>query len=183
MTYQEDRRKQQDAAAARVRAMDDEREQIIEVLNLPGGIALADSPERIATRIDRLSRYRADVRPVTPQEVEAGLAAALDVSAERPVAVDPATAVLERVIGTADFLGVAYLEVGAGGTVGGAGEHPRRSGSPRRIRHGLPGVPPSVADQPPRAVGSMWQHKHSSGSPKGGHARRRLCPPRRPPER
>lgn len=72
------------------------------MLREDGGIARADDPRRIATRIDRLSRYYPDVRPVGPAGIVAG----------DPEAMRAATAVLERVINTADFLGVRYLEGG-----------------------------------------------------------------------
>ncbi|GAA2107471.1 DNA/RNA non-specific endonuclease [Actinomadura alba] len=57
----------------------------------------------MATRIDRLSRHYADVRPVSPVAIAAG----------DPAAVSAAGAVLERVIQTSDLLGVGYLEGGA----------------------------------------------------------------------
>ena len=95
--------RQQEETAARVEATADERHAAIEVLQEPGGIARADSPEFIAARIDRLSRFYPDVRPIQP--------AAL--AAESPGAMAAAGAVLERVINTEDFLGVRYMEGGA----------------------------------------------------------------------
>jgi len=79
------------------------RRQRIGLLRERGGIARADEPERIASRIDRLSRYHSDVRPVSPSGI----------AAQDPEAMAAATAVLERVINTEDFLGVRYLEAGA----------------------------------------------------------------------
>ncbi len=94
---------QRDATAARVAARVEERHSNIEVLREPGGIAKADDPERVATRIDRLSRYHSEVRPIDPAAI----------AARDPAAMTAATAVLERVINTEDFLGVRYLEAGA----------------------------------------------------------------------
>src|SRR5215210_9171180 len=94
---------QQDEAAARVEATADERMEAIEILQQPGGIARADGTEFIAARIDRLSRFHPDIRPIAP--------AAL--AAEDPDAMAAAGAVLERVINTEDFLGVRYMEGGA----------------------------------------------------------------------
>ena len=95
--------RQQEETAARVQATADERQAAIEILQEPGGIARADGHEFIAARIDRLSRFYPDVRPIQP--------AAL--AAESPDAMAAAGAVLERVINTEDFLGVRYMEGGA----------------------------------------------------------------------
>jgi endonuclease G len=75
----------------------------IRVLGERGGIARVDAPERVAARIDRLSRYFPDVRPISPPAL----------IAEEPAALDAAGAVLERVIGTEDFVGVRYLAAGS----------------------------------------------------------------------
>lgn len=90
-------------AAQRVGERTDERRAKIEALAPPGGLAKADSPERVATRIDRLSRYYPDVRPISPATIAAG----------DPDAIRAAGVVLERVINTEDFVGVRYLEGGA----------------------------------------------------------------------
>jgi endonuclease G len=94
--------KQHDAAAKRVRAGTQRRQGKIRVLGEPGGIARADDPERVATRIDRLSHYHPDIRPISPSGIVE----------QDEVAMRAATAVLERVINTDDFLGVGYLEAG-----------------------------------------------------------------------
>ena len=93
---------QDKAAAERVAERADERQQKIETLNSKGGIALADDPRRIAARVDRLSRFYADVRPIDPSRIIEGDKGAMAA----------AGAVLERVINTADFVGVRYLEAG-----------------------------------------------------------------------
>jgi endonuclease G len=56
----------------------------------------------VATRIDRLSRFHPDVRPIDPASI----------AREEPSAMAAAGAVLERIIQTEDFLGVGYLEAG-----------------------------------------------------------------------
>ncbi|SDK60957.1 DNA/RNA non-specific endonuclease [Nonomuraea jiangxiensis] len=91
-----------EAVEARVAERSDERRRKIELLQEPGGIALADDPARVATRIDRLSRYHPDVRPVSPAALAAG----------EPAAMAAAGVVLERIIQTNDLLGVAYLDGG-----------------------------------------------------------------------
>jgi endonuclease G len=92
----------QEAVAARAASRTEERENRIAVLAQPGGVALADDLQRVATRIDRLGRYYPDVRPVDPAALAAG----------RPGAVLAAAAVLERIIQTNDLLGIGYLEGG-----------------------------------------------------------------------
>ncbi|MGP4101459.1 DNA/RNA non-specific endonuclease [Nonomuraea sp. KM90] len=92
----------QEAVEARVVERSEERRRRIELLQEPGGIAMADDPARIATRIDRLSRYHPDVRPVSPAAI----------AAHEPAAMAAAGAILERIIQTNDLLGVAYLEGG-----------------------------------------------------------------------
>lgn len=88
--------------AARVAGRGEQRRGKIATLREPGGIARADEPVRIATRIDRLARYHPDVRPVSPAAV----------AAEDPAATAAAGAVLERILTTNDLLGVGYLEGG-----------------------------------------------------------------------
>src|SRR5262249_37797276 len=96
-------REAQDAAAAqRVADRTEERQQKIATLEQSHGIARADDPKRVAARIDRLSHYYPDVRPLDP-------AAIIE---DKDGAMDAAGAVLERVIGTTDFVGVPYLEAG-----------------------------------------------------------------------
>ncbi|MFC4117145.1 DNA/RNA non-specific endonuclease [Nonomuraea zeae] len=91
-----------EAVEARVAERSEERQRKIELLQEPGGLALADDPARVATRIDRLSRYHPDVRPVSPAAI----------AAQEPAAMAAAGAILERIIQTNDLLGVAYLEGG-----------------------------------------------------------------------
>jgi endonuclease G len=93
---------QQDAAAKRADDRIDTRRAKIALLREPGGLAKADEPGRVATRIDRLGRYYPDVRPVSPAAIAAG----------DPSAMRAASAILERIIVTDDLLGVGYLEGG-----------------------------------------------------------------------
>jgi endonuclease G len=94
---------QAEGLARRVTKRTKARRAAIEVLGERGGIARVDAPERVAARIDRLSRYYPDVRPIDPSAL----------IAEEPAAVAAAGVVLERVIGTEDFVGVRYLAAGA----------------------------------------------------------------------
>jgi endonuclease G len=93
---------QQGAAAKRADERTDARRAKIALLREPGGLAKADEPGRVATRIDRLGRYYPDIRPVSPAAIAAG-----DRSAMKA-----ANAILERIIVTDDLLGVGYLEGG-----------------------------------------------------------------------
>ncbi len=103
MDVQTDRQsEQQQAAAARAAGRTAERQARIALLRKPGGIAEADEPSRVATRIDRLGRYYPDVRPVSPAAIAAG----------DPAAMTAAGAILERIVLTDDLLGVGYLEGG-----------------------------------------------------------------------
>ena len=92
---------QSEAAAKRVGRRTSERRDKIDAIT-SGRLAAADEPVRVASRIDRLSRYYPGVRPVSP--------AAL--AANDPKAVAAADAVLERIINTPDFVDVRYLEAG-----------------------------------------------------------------------
>ena len=92
---------QYEAAAARVESRTDERRQRIEAITT-GHLEQADEPIRIASRIDRLTRYYPGIRPVSPTALEAN----------DPKAVEAAGAVLERIINTPDFVDVRYLEAG-----------------------------------------------------------------------
>ncbi|MDT7724932.1 MAG: endonuclease mitochondrial [Actinomycetota bacterium] len=92
----------QNAVVERVVQRTEARQANICVLREPGGIAHADDPSRVATRIDRLGRYYPDVRPVNPAAIAAG----------EPAAMSAAGAILERIILTNDLLGVGYLEGG-----------------------------------------------------------------------
>lgn len=101
--FEVEQRKQAQLASVRVEENTKERQEKIAVLAEPGGIARADAPERVATRIDRLARYHSDIRPIEPSAI----------AAEEPAALAAAGIVLERIINTEDFLGVRYLEAGA----------------------------------------------------------------------
>ncbi|GHF96065.1 MULTISPECIES: DNA/RNA non-specific endonuclease [Amycolatopsis] len=103
MDVKTDRQSEQEqAAAARAAERTGERQAKIALLRKPGGIAEADEPSRVATRIDRLGRYYPDVRPVSPAAIAAG----------DPAAMTAAGAILERIVLTDDLLGVGYLEGG-----------------------------------------------------------------------
>ncbi|MCW2993942.1 MAG: hypothetical protein JWQ18_1437, partial [Conexibacter sp.] len=69
---------QRDAAVQRVRARAGARRKQEREIERPGGIGQADSLERVATRIDRLSRILADPprRPIaTPKATRANASA------------------------------------------------------------------------------------------------------------
>jgi endonuclease G len=114
---------QQRAAAARVAERQPEREQNLADLEKPGGLGLADEPGRVAARLDRLSRYwaRAPI-PIQREDVPQGsaeeiVATAIDRGMAWGKAPDgqplaAAGEVLEKIIGTVDFVGVSYLERG-----------------------------------------------------------------------
>ena len=92
-----------EAAAKRVSNRTEQRQQRIDTLKKPGGIAWADDPERVATRIDRLSRFYPDVRPISPAAI----------ATQDEDAMWAAGAVLERIINAEDFLDVRFLQGGA----------------------------------------------------------------------
>jgi endonuclease G, mitochondrial len=92
---------QRETTAARVEARTSQRRQRIKAIKA-GRLVQADEPIRIASRIDRLSRYYPGVRPVSPSALEAN----------NRKAVTAAGAVLERIINTPDFVDVRYLEAG-----------------------------------------------------------------------
>jgi endonuclease G, mitochondrial len=101
MTMLEEATTTQQEAAQRVRRRTGQRQQKIEAI-ASGQLVLADEPIRIASRIERLSRYYPTVRPVSPAALVAN----------DPEAVQAAGAVLERIINTPDFVDVRYLEAG-----------------------------------------------------------------------
>jgi endonuclease G, mitochondrial len=130
---------QERAAAERVQKRARERQEMIKHLNKPGGIAKAVSPERVARRLDRLTRYFAGENlPETQVELPEAppadvVAAALDRTTQPDVVVktppaaaeaaaeatekddtSPTTAgvILEKIIGTSDFLDIRYLDGG-----------------------------------------------------------------------
>src|SRR4029453_5100334 len=110
-----------EAAAARIARRRSEREAKIEILDEGGGIAAADSPERIAARVDRLSRHWSRA-PLPTEAVEAPSGSAEEILAaalgratwgdvpEEEVSLENAGKILERVVGTPDFVGINYLE-------------------------------------------------------------------------
>ncbi|HET7507779.1 MAG TPA: DNA/RNA non-specific endonuclease [Solirubrobacterales bacterium] len=114
---------QQRAAAARVAEREAVREENLVTLRKPGGLGFADEPERVAARLDRLSRYwaRAPI-PTKREEVPQGPAEEIVTNAlemgmawgERPAGepLEAAGEVLEKIIGSVDFVGVSYLERG-----------------------------------------------------------------------
>jgi endonuclease G len=83
--------RQHDAALRRVKDRTPERNEHEAVLAEPGGLAAADTPERIAKRIDRLSMVQGE---------------------DLPVQADDPGELLEKIINTEDFVGVRYLEAG-----------------------------------------------------------------------
>ncbi len=116
---------QQAAAASRVAKREGAREQNLAELKKPGGLGLADEPARVAARLDRLSRYwaRAPI-PMQREDVPRGSAEEIVATAiDRGMAwgqapdgepLKAAGEVLEKIIGTVDFVGVSYLERGVG---------------------------------------------------------------------
>jgi endonuclease G len=117
---------QNDAAAARVREREETRAKNIRVLSEPGGLANADSPERVASRIERLASYHLDEPLPAGGAGDAPAAAPGDrlrsaarrlANSKRAPAVpakdgDDPERVLERVINNADFLEFRYLDAG-----------------------------------------------------------------------
>ncbi len=115
---------QTEAAAERFQERAKKRRRKIEAIQSPGGLAQADSPERIAKRLDRVARYRAGeplpVTPVqtpeaaTPELVVKAATGALASAAVRAAEAAPETAgvVLEAIINSADFVDIRYLEAG-----------------------------------------------------------------------
>lgn len=114
---------QQQGAAARVAERQPEREQNLVELEKPGGLGLADEPGQVAARLDRLSRYwsRAPI-PIQREDVPQGSAEEIVATAiDRGMAwgkspdgepMAAAGEVLEKIIGSVDFVGVSYLERG-----------------------------------------------------------------------
>jgi endonuclease G len=85
-SYERERERQREAAAQRVAERTPARTEHETVLARPGGIAEADTPERIAKRLDRLARHYGAARGPEPT--------------------------IERIINTADFVGIRYLDAG-----------------------------------------------------------------------
>src|SRR3954470_6040273 len=114
---------QRRATVARVAEREVERGKNLAALKEPGGLGFADEPERVAARLDRLSRYwaraplpaqredvpRGPTEEVVATAIERGMA-----WGERPDGepLQAAGEVLEKIIGSVDFVGVSYLERG-----------------------------------------------------------------------
>ncbi|HEU5032976.1 MAG TPA: DNA/RNA non-specific endonuclease [Spirillospora sp.] len=88
-----ERERQHAAAAGRVAERIPERRAHEEVLAAPGGLARADTPERIGLRAGRLGRFSPDGDLLGP-------------AADRP------GTGLEKIINTVDYVGVRYLDAG-----------------------------------------------------------------------
>jgi len=84
--YEHELTRQREAAAKRVVERTSERRDHEATLARPGGLRVADTPERIAKRVERLRRYYGDAVEREPT--------------------------LERIINTADFVGIRYLDAG-----------------------------------------------------------------------
>jgi endonuclease G, mitochondrial len=113
-SYAQQRERQRTAAAQRVSQRTPERRDHEAALARPGGLATADTPERIAKRLDRLTRYYAGAAAprgngTAPEVlVQEALARAGDL-----VAADgDAGKLLEKIINTPDFVGIRYLDAG-----------------------------------------------------------------------
>jgi endonuclease G len=90
------------------------REAHEEALKSPTSLAEANTPERIAQRLDRITRYRAgDVMPETTPAVPADQLVAQAIDRAKEVD-DSATRedLLEAIINTPDFVGCRYLDEG-----------------------------------------------------------------------
>jgi endonuclease G len=90
-SYQHERERQREAAASRVAKRTECRREHEVALAGPGGLAAADTPERVAKRVDRLARYYGDATATN--------------------GAGPAK-LLEKIILTADFVGARYLDAG-----------------------------------------------------------------------
>ena len=113
----------------RIAARTPERDEHEAALAGPGGIAAADTPERIAKRVDRW--------------------AATSAAAARPR--PSGAALLEKIINTADFVGIRYLDAGvAAARADRPRQHPRRRRPAAGLRHRLARLAHAAADQPPR---------------------------------
>jgi endonuclease G len=116
-SYEQARDRQRDAAAERVSARTEARLGNEAVLVEPGGLARVDTEERIAKRLDRLSRYvTGDAPPPTvltapPAAIMREAVERVEGGQERETAAEPAK-LLEKIILTADFVGVRYLDAG-----------------------------------------------------------------------
>ncbi|WP_223173671.1 DNA/RNA non-specific endonuclease [Georgenia yuyongxinii] len=119
-TYQRELAAQRAAARERVDERAPERQEHEEALQQAGGLAQADDPVRIAKRLDRLSRYYTGGDPAeSPADVQPEVLVAAAVERARDMvepdeahAVETSTLLLEKIINTADFVGVRYLDAG-----------------------------------------------------------------------
>lgn len=115
---------QRDAAEERFRQRKPKRDRAVEAIKA-GNLTAVNPPEQVARRVDRLTRYmRGEQVPVTVDEVprapaEEVMAASIDraprLADEARTTADPlgmAGAVLEKIINTADFVDVRYLQNG-----------------------------------------------------------------------
>jgi endonuclease G len=114
-SYAEGRDRQHEAAAERIAERTTTRSEH-EAALASGGIAAADTPERIAKRLDRLSRYYAGAEPPPASGATAEPEAMMEEAIERVGAIvgdggEPEK-LLERIINTADFVGIRYLDAG-----------------------------------------------------------------------
>ena len=98
----------------------------------PGGIAEADTPERIAKRVERCAATAPTRRRPRP---------------------DGPPQLLEKIINTADFVGIRYLDAGvAAARADRSRQHPRRPRAAAGLRHRLARLARAAADEPPRAA-------------------------------
>jgi endonuclease G len=126
--FEERARAQAQRAAEKFESHAEERRRTVELVETEG-LTAVNSPDRIARRVDRLTRYYAgEELPTTPTEVpsadpEETMAAAVEraaaaalpgLAAEAMAEPAPAAAgiVLEKIIGQPDFLGIRYFEAG-----------------------------------------------------------------------
>ena len=116
-SYEQARDRQREAAAQRISERTAERLGNEATLTEPGGLARVDTEERVAKRLDRLSRYvTGDVPPPTvltaaPEALMQEAVERVEGGAERASTPEPAK-LLEKIILTADFVGVRYLDAG-----------------------------------------------------------------------
>lgn len=113
--FEAERQQQGEAAAHRMRERAQQRGEHVDVLASPGGIAAADTPERIAKRLDRLSRYyTGETLPTAPgaQRPEVLTEAALERVSGLVDGDGSSEEVLEKIILTSDFVGARYLDAG-----------------------------------------------------------------------
>lgn len=114
--YLTEREHQRRAAARRIVDRSDVRVGNEQVLGEPGGIARADDPARIAERLDRVSRYYLGGDP-TEAPAGADPASLIESALDRAPSIlgsgaEDAESMLEKIINTADFVGVRYLDEG-----------------------------------------------------------------------